>query len=138
MKQRTTVCMILVALVLLSLNFGLPSAQPAYAGINGDQVRVYLVDGPGVQITYMAVSGYNQHDSYVEWKSYPFAREAKTTNWWWKYSVNTWVILSNGVQMSCFISLYNYPWTNTQSIGIYSSGNGQTGGGPGSRCTRTR
>lgn len=123
-------------ITLVVLTSLLLTIKPVEAGvIQGDQVRVYLTDGSNIQITYFAVSGFSSSNEY---RIYPFAREAKTTGRYWKYYVNTWIILSNGVQTSCFVSLRNYPLTTTESFGISSQGLLTQGGGPGSGCTRQR
>jgi hypothetical protein len=127
-----------ITMVLILVCGILVFPKSATAGINGDQVRIF-VSTSGTGLNYVWIGGSNQHDAPATWKSWPGgAKEVKTNNWWWKYHVSIEFHLTNGVKGSCFMSLWNRPFTNTESIGIDSNGNKTSGGGPGSSCSKYR
>lgn len=109
-RRRMRVAAALTGAACLAGGTGVLTATPAYAGTNGQQVRV-----GGARVSYrVSVKGDNQNGRYVQWGFHHVTSQhgfIVTTGWWWKGVVNIHAITNNGLmEVSTYCSVpTDYP-----------------------------
>lgn len=95
-RRRMRVAAALTGAACLAGGTGVLAAAPAYAGTNGQEVRV-----GGARVSYkVSVKGTNQNGNYAEWGFHHVTSThgfIVTTGWWWKGVVNIHAITNNGL-----------------------------------------
>lgn len=127
---------LLLAITLLVGVLAVPTRSTFAWGSMGHQVRIYIADGPSnVVMTWAEVNGMSGQGNPSNWHGYPFSREAKTANVWYAGRINAYIILSNGLHMSCsFFLKQAFSWTKWESVGISVNGDRMFNVGPSSGC----